>query len=95
MMRTTRLAGGADGTVTLRLEGKLLRSWVEELAREWDAARREAGAADRVLFDLASLTFLDDAGTQFIRELMACGAQVTGCSRFVSDLLNSVQLENR
>lgn len=96
MMRIARTAGGADGgAVTLRLEGKLLRPWVEEVAHEWEAARRDAGADGRVHFDLAGLTFLDDAGAQLMRDLIARGAHVTGCSRFVADLLNGHQLENR
>lgn len=93
MLRITRVA--AADTVTLRLEGKLLRPWVAELSREWDIARVQAGTPGRVVFDLTSLTFLDDAGAELVRDLLRRGATVTGYSRFVSDLLDGSRMENR
>ena len=69
---------------TLRLEGKLLGLWVEELARSCDELFRWSA---RVRLDLSSVTFVDDAGLALLQDLLGRGVALAGCSRLIAELL--------
>jgi anti-anti-sigma regulatory factor len=87
MLKITATADGPCG-VLLKLEGKLLQPWVEELAQvctHWTAK------AYAVRLDLSAVTFVDLAGAQFLREQIRQGIAIAACSRFVAELLH---LEN-
>jgi hypothetical protein len=79
MLRITSL-DGADSTLILRLEGKLLEPWVDEVRRAY------AMRTPRQL-DLSALTYVDAAGARLLRELLHEGAVICACSGFVSALL--------
>jgi ABC-type transporter Mla MlaB component len=83
MMRITRMVGN-DSVDTLKLEGKLQGPWVDE-AR--DACALSAAQASRTCLDLSGLTFADGEGAALLRELIRSGAQVVGCSSYLSELL--------
>jgi hypothetical protein len=83
MLRITEITDGGPG-VLLKLEGKLLGLWVEELGRVCEELNR--GECRAIRLDLSAVTFLDEAGTRLLRELMRGGAAVTA-SRFVAELL--------
>ena len=98
MMRITRQAAAAQGgtvAVKVKVEGKFLEPWVGEVERECEAAESQAGVPDRVVLDLSAVTFLDAAGTERVRGLMRRGVRVAGCSRFVSELLNTYETSSR
>lgn len=81
MLRITQTESPGT-TQTLKLEGKLLEPWVEEV--RWACA-----AADgRLNLDLSGLTFVDQAGARLLRDLLDQGLTVCGCSGFVSELLH-------
>ncbi len=83
MLRITPTDG--DGERALRLEGRLVAPWPAELLAAW----REVAAGGRpVVLDLAGLTFVDAAGAACLRELLAQGASLRGCSGFVAELLH-------
>jgi anti-anti-sigma regulatory factor len=83
MLRITEITDGHPG-VLLKLEGKLRGPWVEELGRVCaELSRRESRA---VRLDLSAVTFLDEAGTRLLRELLRGGAAVTA-SGFVAESL--------
>jgi anti-anti-sigma regulatory factor len=87
MLKITAIADG-PASVLLKLEGKLLQPWVEELAQvciHWTAK------AYAVRLDLSAVTFVDPAGAQFLREQIRQGIAIAACSRFVAELLH---LEN-
>jgi anti-anti-sigma regulatory factor len=83
MLRITEITdGGPD--VLLKVEGKLRGPWVEELSRVCAGLGR--GEPRAVCLDLSAVTFLDEAGTRLLRELMRGGVVVTA-SGFVAELL--------
>ena len=75
-----------DGTgLTLRLEGKLLQPWVAEV----EAACGEWMTGGRALrLDLASVSFVDEAGAKLLTTLLGRGAALVACSNFVVALLH-------
>ena len=74
-----------DKGVTLRFEGKLLGPWVEDVRSHCARFRRNAAC---VRLDLSSLSFVDDAGEEALRELMGMGFEIAACSNFVAELLD-------
>ena len=89
MLRITRVNPQADaGAITLRLEGKLLRPWADELVDAFERARANSDASAIVL-DLGALTYADADGVRTLRELFGRGARPHGCSAFVAQLLGA------
>ena len=86
MLRITWIdAEGSDSNRTLKLEGKILGPWVDELGR----ACEESGLPQHCLrLDLAAVTFVDSIGLKLLDDLLRQGATIVGCSDFISDLLN-------
>jgi hypothetical protein len=68
--------------LTIKLEGEILGPWV--------GAVRDAcaipGRRPRCL-DLAAVTYVDAAGVELLRGLMAEGVEIAACSSFVRELL--------
>jgi hypothetical protein len=83
MLRITRIEA-SQPVLTLKLEGKLIGPWVEELAR---LCCEPTLAASRPHLDLSSVTFVDAAGLSLLHELLAQGVTVTSCSGLVAELL--------
>jgi anti-anti-sigma regulatory factor len=84
MLKITAITDGPPD-VLLKLEGKLLQPWVEELANvctDWTATTYA------IRLDLSAVTFVDAAGTQLLRELIRQGIAIAACSRFVAELLH-------
>ncbi|MEO6435053.1 MAG: STAS domain-containing protein [Tepidisphaeraceae bacterium] len=83
MLRVSTISEG-DAT-TIKLEGKLLAPWCEEVAR----ACREAAAGEgkQVKLDLDEVTFIDAAGIELVRLLRRQGVAIARCSSFVAELL--------
>jgi anti-anti-sigma regulatory factor len=79
MLRITRVAGPV-----LKLEGRLLGPWVDELRRACADLENPPG---RLCLDLAAVTFVDAAGARLLRELRQQHVTLTGCSGFVTVLL--------
>jgi anti-anti-sigma regulatory factor len=70
-----------DASLILKLEGKLLGPWMEELSRACEAQTS-------VRLDLAAVTFVDIAGIELLRELIHRGVRITTCSGYVAELLH-------
>lgn len=85
MLRITRIVGRYP-TQTLKLEGKLMRSWVDE-ARQ--ACVSGVDPAGRTSLDLSDLTFVDTAGEELLRDLIGQGFTVVACSSYVAALLRA------
>jgi hypothetical protein len=83
MLRLTRIAG-ANSTQTIRLEGKLLGPWVEEVRKACGTVR-----SVRTSLDLSALAFVDGAGERLLRDLIGRGIKVVACSNYVAELLRS------
>src|SRR5262249_22810851 len=82
VLKITRLSPKGRG-LTIKLEGEILEPCVGSV--------RDAGAAGggrpRCL-DLAAVTYVDAAGVQLLRDLMAEGVEIAACSSFVRALLH-------
>ena len=85
MLRLTRIAG-PHSTQTIKLEGKLLRLWVDEVRR---ACVSGTVPSDWTSLDLSALTFVDAAGEGLLRDLISRGIKVVACSSYVVELLRS------
>ena len=83
MLRITRVTGKDAGPV-LKLEGKLLGPWVDEV---WRACAEAGSPPGRLCLDLAAVTFVDAAGAGLLRELRRREVTLAGCSGFVVALL--------
>jgi hypothetical protein len=76
----------ANGSgVTLKLEGKVLAPWLDELRRVCAQAAHESR---EIRLDLDAVTFVDAAGAELIRELIRQGITITCCSGFVAELVH-------
>ena len=84
MLRITQLSRKGRG-LTIKLEGEIVGAWVGA-ARDACAVR---GRRPRPLrLDLAAVTYVDAAGVQLLRDLVAQGAAIAACSSFVGELLH-------
>jgi ABC-type transporter Mla MlaB component len=83
VLRITTLTGNGAGPI-LRLEGKLLEPWLDELRR---ACAALAVPPNRLYLDLAAVTFVDSAGVRLLRELLQQNVAIIACSAFVAALL--------
>ena len=84
MLRITPVAS-QDSAPQLKLEGKLIGPWVDELIQ---ACGRFSEATDRLSLDLSAVTFADPAGVQLLRKLLRQGIALAACSGLVAELLH-------
>src|SRR5262249_56679015 len=82
VVKITRLSHEGQG-LTLKLEGEIRGPWLDTV-REACATR---GSGPRRL-DLAAVTYVDAAGVQLLRDLVAEGVEIAACSSFVGALLH-------
>jgi anti-anti-sigma regulatory factor len=85
MLRLNRIAG-THPTQTIKLEGKLLGPWVDEVRQACAVGTDLAG---RISLDLSALTFVDAAGEGLLLDLIARGIEVVACTNYVAELLRS------
>ena len=83
MLRVTQANG--DPGITLKLEGKLVEPWVSEVRQLLDDA--EQSVHHRL--DLASVSYVDGAGVELLRELVDRGVEIVASSLYVTELLRS------
>ena len=82
MLRITHQIAN-DSTVSLKLEGKLLKPWLGELQRSIVECAAQPNA---LRLDLSALTYADAAGTQALAELIRDGAIPTAYSGYIAAL---------
>ena len=83
MLRVTASKSG-NHQVVLRLEGRVSGPWVSELS---EVCEKALGDGDRLVLNLAEVSFLDTAGVDLIRSLQSRGIEVVDCSMFVQEQL--------
>ena len=82
MLRISHVTGD-HSTSTLKVEGKIVGPWVDELSR--------ACAEDspkRLSLDLSQVTFVDAAGVEMLRQLLQRGVTLAASSGLVAALLH-------
>jgi len=84
MLRVT-VVESSRSAVTLRVEGRITGSWVEELRRACDVHT----FADEVQLslELADVSFADAAGIAFLKELRRRGAGLMRVNTFMAEQL--------
>jgi hypothetical protein len=87
MLRITELVG-TGGKRVLKLEGKLVGPWVDELARTCTAP---PGPGTPPALDLSALSFADGTGLKLLWELLQRGCELTACSGLVMELLHGAR----
>ena len=84
MFKITWLSQKGRG-LTLKLEGELLELWVDSVR---DACAARGRGPRRLRLDLAAVSYVDAAGVQLLRDLLAKGAEIAACSSFVGELID-------
>lgn len=82
MLRITSI-DDAEGP-RLKLEGKLLGPWADELRAHCAAISNQLG---RPQLDLEAVSYVDSAGVGVLQALQAEGFRIVGCSPFVAMIL--------
>ena len=75
-----------DGA-TLRLEGRVIGPWVDELRR---ACQRVLVTDTRLTLDLHEVAFVERAGLELLRSLADEGVAVVNCPAFVHEQLRAL-----
>jgi ABC-type transporter Mla MlaB component len=70
--------------ITLRLEGRVVGPWVDELRVQCD---RWLGHGAELRLSLEEVTFVDRSGVTLLHGLRARGVRLLGCSPFVEEEL--------
>jgi hypothetical protein len=82
MLRITLIPAGQ--TLVLKLEGRLLAPWCEELRA---AAQDAMARGTQVSLDTADVWFVDADGAALLRTLLTWGITVDRTSAYVAELL--------
>jgi anti-anti-sigma regulatory factor len=80
LTRTTRL----PHEVVIVLEGQIVAEWVKLLEEE---CLELSGTDQKVLLDLAGVSYLDRRAVRLLRELSARSISIVNCPPLVEDLL--------
>jgi hypothetical protein len=75
----------SDSTILLKLEGKMLEPWVEELERCAVACLANHSG---LKLDLSALVFADAAGAKALLKLIRNGASLAACSGYLAAILH-------
>ncbi len=73
-----------DGALILRLEGRVIGPWVEELRRSCEEVLATGG---RLGLDLSNVSFVDRNGVELLRSLKNRDMALLTCSPFVHEQL--------
>lgn len=85
MLKITQTVGASD-VVTLKLEGRVIGPWVEELRLTCESHVREGR---RLSLDLSEVTFADAQGFDELARLRSLDATLCGCTPFLEEQLKS------
>jgi hypothetical protein len=88
MLRIVRLQPTDDGA-TLRLEGRVIGPWVDELRRSCD---RVLATGATLTLDVSEVAFLERDGVRLLKDLIDGGVAVVNCPAFVTEQLKALSL---
>lgn len=83
MLRIT-VSEQAPSCRIIKLEGKLLQAWVDEVRRL--CVEVEEGSLPSL--DLSGLSFVDRPGAEMLQQFLRQGVRIHSCSPFVAELLH-------
>lgn len=79
------------GAVTLRLEGKLIQPWGDELVRTWIDLLERRPPVRPIRIDLDAVSFIDAYGKGVLAALQHRGCELCGSGLFIASIINSLQ----
>jgi len=79
----------APAAVTLRLEGKLIGPWVEEVEQCWQRVITRLGQRT-MLVDLSAVNFVDSAGKSLLSRMHLAGFRLAGSGAVASYLVQQI-----
>jgi len=82
MLKIT-VAGHDSSCRIIKLEGKLLNDWIDEVRRLF----LDVDGGPFPGLDLSELTFVDREGAELLLQLLRQGVRIESCSPFVAELL--------
>lgn len=79
MLKISEQRGTESDPILLRLEGRLMGPWVEELQSSW--SRMDVAQQRRTVIDLTGVTFVDPEGKSLLSRMWQQGAEfrAAGC----------------
>ena len=83
MLKIERLEG-QDDPVTLRLEGRVIGPWVDEVRRSCEPLLAEKAG---IALDLSGVAFIDRDGVALFRRLRQSRVALLNCSAFLAEQL--------
>jgi outer membrane protein len=85
MLRITTFDQGT--TLMMKLEGKIVGPWVEELERGWRAAQ---GSNRDLVIDLTAVTFIDAAGKRLLMAIYGQGGRLVGSGLMAKSTIEEI-----
>lgn len=92
MLRITEVSKD-DEEITLRLEGKLVDTWIPELERTCLYHRDEKNKT--VVLDFSGVTFIDKKGVRMLESIQDEKVKMINCCPFIQSLLSNVVINDR
>jgi hypothetical protein len=86
MLRIAAADNAGTGEI-LRLEGRVIGPWVDELRR---ACQRVLVTGATLTLDLHEVAFLDRGGLELLRRLVDDGVAIANCPAFVREQLRAL-----
>ncbi|MBI2468608.1 MAG: hypothetical protein HYV62_12475 [Candidatus Rokubacteria bacterium] len=83
MLRITKVAED-PGSVTLKVEGRVVSDWVQVLEQE---CLRSLGRNQEVVLDFADVVFVDGRGISMLTRIKSRAVQIVNTSGLLEDLL--------
>jgi len=81
--------------LTLRLEGKLVSPWVEELVRCWRMELERLPVRRQVRINLDAVSFVDGHGVTALTALHLNGCELRGSGVFIAAVLEEITTQRR
>lgn len=77
--------------VNLRLEGKLVELWVDELVRVWLDLTNRLPRETTYVVDLNDISFVDARGKALLGSMLKVGCSLHGTAPFIASVLEEVR----
>ncbi len=80
----------AARSTALKLEGKLVGPWIEELEKTWHSVRSSPDGG-RLLVDLGGVTFVDEPGEELLAEMDQGGVHFVADTLLMKDIVQRIK----
>lgn len=86
MLKIDIVTDGIGSAATVRLEGRVIGPWVEELQRAFERLLADGVGIE---LDLSEVAFVDRDGVDLLRRLAERNVALVNCSDFVAEQLRA------